>query len=47
MGWYISVKLRDRPPGEVGAQEGQAKRLAGQEREGCGPRAHIGSGIFQ
>ena len=30
MGWYISVKLRDRPPGEVEAQEGQPKRLAGQ-----------------
>ena len=35
MGWYISVKLRDRPPGEVEDQKGQAKRLAGQERECC------------
>ena len=35
MGWYISVKFRDRPPGEVEAQVGQANWLAGQDRECC------------
>ena len=39
MGWYISVKLRDRPPGEVEAQEGQAKRLAGQRMLLSGSKA--------